>query len=117
MITYKWIDGDELLALEPIMEKRGWTSLNNRTARAFCAYDGDKLVGFHVLQMFPHCEPLYVDPAYRGSGIADHLAEGMLTFMREVSARGFMVIADSPAAEALCRHYGMRKVDSPVYLM
>ena len=116
-MTYKWIEGDDLKALEPILESRGWTSLNNKTCRALCAYDGEHLAGFLVLQLFPHCEPLWVSKDYRGTGVAEDLADKMMEFMSKIQARGFMVIADNPAAAALCERHGMRKVESAVYIM
>lgn len=117
-ITYKWIFGSELESLEPILAERGWSSLNDKTARALVALDSSNtLIGFHVLQLFPHAEPLWVRKDMRGSGLAEELADRMMEFLAQVGARGFMVVADSPAAIQLCEKHGMRKVNSPVYLL
>ena len=104
--------------VDEVIKKAGWAPLNNTTARVLCVVDDDRglLVGFHVLQLFPHCEPLWVHPDYRGLKIADHLAERMLNFMLQIGARGFMVVADSPHAEELCKSHGMKLVTSPVYV-
>ncbi|MGH7182114.1 MAG: GNAT family N-acetyltransferase [Nitrospiraceae bacterium] len=116
-ITYAWLDGDALDQLEPILESRGWTTLNKPSSRAIGAFDGDNLIGFIVLQMVPHTEPLYVNPDYRGSGVAESLAILMRTFMVEIGSRCFMVTADTPEAVKLCEAHGMKRIDSPVYLM
>lgn len=116
-IEYRWIDGAEAVEwLNPVLEHRGWVLLNESTARAMCAFKDGRIIGFVVLQMFPHAEPLYVDPQFRGQGIAEELSERICSFMREVRARGWMVIADSPFAEKLCEAQGMKRVEKPVYL-
>ncbi|MGH7184504.1 MAG: GNAT family N-acetyltransferase [Nitrospiraceae bacterium] len=115
-IEHRWLDGDELDQIQLILQNRGWTPLNKPTSRALAAFDGDKLVGFIVLQLVPHTEPLWIDPDYRGSYIAEGLAQGMRQFMRSIEARCFMVMADNPHAVRLCEESGMQLVKSPVYI-
>lgn len=117
-LEFRWLEGGELTQLEPLLESRGHMSLNNNMARALCAFDTNgNIAAFHVLQMIPHAEPLYVNPTYRGTGLAEDLADRMVSFLRSCNARGFMVVADNPASVKLCEQFGMRKVDSPVYVM
>jgi hypothetical protein len=118
MITYKWLDFDKITELDPYMIARGLPTLNQSTTRVRAAYDGDTLVGFLVLQLFPHCEPLYVDPNYRGnnSEIANKLIDDMFSFMGDCSIRGFISIAESPHAEKLCIERGLEKIEYPVYI-
>lgn len=116
-IEYGWLAGEQLGVLEPILAKRGWASLNKLTSRALCAFaPNGQLLGFLVVQLFPHTEPLYVDPDYRGIGIAEELSDRMVKYMLEIKARGWMVVADSPHAVKLCEERGMRKLESPVYV-
>ena len=117
MISYRWIDGDELSILEPVMSAKGWVPLNYPTSRALCAFHGEKLVGFVVLQLYPHTEPLYVEPQYRGVGIAEELADQMVAFINSIRARGVMVVADHPSVIELCESRGWTKLDHPVYVM
>lgn len=116
-IKFKWLDGDALQIIEPILESRGWASMNDKTCRALCAFDGTKLVGFHVFQLYPHAEPMWLDRAYRGTGIAEDMADKMMEFLSQVGVRGFMVIADNPAVQRLCESHGMKKVNAPVYAL
>ena len=120
-MIFEWIEGrTESKFVEKVNEillNRGWTPLNGATARILCAFEDGALAGFHVLQLVPHCEPLWVEASYRGTGLAEELADRMLDFMREMNARGFMVIADTPEAQKLCEERGMKKVTSPVYMM
>ena len=115
-VKYKWLQGPDLEQLEPILARFGWASLNPNTSRAIAAFEDDRLVGFLPLQLFPHCEPLYVDPGFRGTGVAERLADIMYAFMVEIKARGFICVADSPHAERICIERGMHKVESPVYI-
>ena len=121
-VTYRWIEGatasdEDWDRIEYILATRGWASLNRNTSRIRVAERGDKLVAFYVLQMFPHAEPMWVAPAERSSGVADALADDMLHFLTEIRARGWMIVADSKFAEKMCEARGMRKLQSPVYVM
>ena len=116
MIEYRWIEGDELAILDPVILSRGWTPLNHLTSRAICAFHGGLLIGFQVLQLFPHVEPLYVERDYRALGITEALVDRMSAFLQESKARGFMVVADSPHVIRLCESYGMKRIMEPVYL-
>jgi hypothetical protein len=121
-ITYKWLDNDAISALDPIMFARNLPALNRATTRVRAAYDGDTLVGFLVLQLMPHLEPLYVDRAYRGEGdarcgiIANQLIGDMLTFVGACGIRGFICIADNPIVERMCVDYGLMQITSPVFI-
>jgi len=121
-LTYKWLDNEAISALDPIMFARKLPALNRETSRVRAAYDGDKLVGFLVLQLMPHMEPLYVDPMYRGVGdarggmIANQLIDDMFAFVGECGIRGFICIADNNIVEGMCLDRGLQKIDSPVFI-
>lgn len=123
-LIYEWITAGTdayMKQVDEIIAAKGWAALNDLASRVHIAVDptrGNKLAAFHVLQLFPHCEPLWVDPDYLGAGLADIMADKMLHFMMdEIQARGFMVIADSPHAVKLCEERGMRRITSPVYVI
>lgn len=121
-VRYRWIDGPtatdaEWSRIDEILATRGWSSLNRQTSRIRVAEEetSGKLLGFLVLQLFPHVEPLFVAPSARGSGIAERLADDMVKFLGEVQVRGFELTADSPHAVKLAKDRGLMKVDAPVY--
>ena len=121
-MTYRWIDGlnatpDEMDQIDTIVSARGWMTFNWPLTRVRVAEEDGRIVAFHAAQLCPHAEPLFVDPAYRGSGVAEQLADDMMAFMVEVNARGWFVIADNPSAAKLCEAHGMRLLDKPVYIM
>ena len=114
----RWLDSGEAVdRLNPIIEKQGWSQLNERTVRALVAEDDDgKIIALLVLQMFPILGPEWVQPESRGAGVMYQLHEEMRKFLTEVQARGVMVIADSEVADKLCQREGMRRVENPVYI-
>jgi hypothetical protein len=126
-ICFEWIDGPdnergtrpatkaEWDEIDEICAQRGWMSLNRTLTRILVAKRGDQIVGFHVMQLVPHAEPLYVDPKERGTELAALLADQMMEFLVGVQARGWFVVADSPFAKRLCEDRGMTKIKSPVY--
>lgn len=120
MITKRWIDGvsaskEEWERIDKFLESRGWMSLNRETSRIWVAEEDEKIVGFFVLQWTPQAGPMYVIPSKRGSGLADELADDMLSYLIGAEARGWFIVADSPHVPAMCEARGMRKISAPVY--
>jgi hypothetical protein len=126
-IKFEWIDGpdsqgprpathEEWDAIDEVCAARGWMSLNRTLTRILVAKREDAIVGFIVLQLVPHSEPLYVAPSERGTDLAASLADQMVEFLLSVKARGWMVVADNPHAKKLCEDRGMTKVKSPVFI-
>ncbi len=116
-VTLKWLEGDDLLVLDPILIAKEWASLNKVLSRALVAYDeNNHIIGFEVFECLPHVGPLWVDPEWRGSGITEEMTEQMMQFLRANSVRGFMLVAESVFASKLAEKYNMRKLDDPVYV-
>jgi hypothetical protein len=115
--TRKWLVGQELIdAVDPILQTKGWTALNIHTSRGLCEFNAEgRCIGFTCLQLFPHVGPQWVADDYRGTGISESLAEEMWNYLQEVNCRGFLVVADSPHSEKLCKAKKMTLVTSPVY--
>jgi hypothetical protein len=127
-VRFEWIDGPDAVnaprpatkaewdAIDDVCIARGWMSLSRVFSRVLVAYRGDTMIGFHALQLLPHAEPQYVNADELGNGVAQQMADQMVAFLEGAKARGWMVIADSPHAEKMCRDRGMVKIKSPVYM-
>lgn len=125
-LTYRWINGPkisesewlrEMERIDAIMAARGWMPLNQATSVIRTAEDTDgKLLGFLVLQLVPHVEPMFLAPAARGLGIAERLIDDMDTFVTDADIRGFMVVADNPFVAQRCQQHDMKRVESPVFV-
>lgn len=120
-MNYRWIDGptasqEEWDQIDSMLAARGWMSLNRNLTRILAAEDDDGVLrGFMVLQFTPQAGPLWIAPRSRGTGVAEELADRMLSMLIESKARGWFVIADSPHSAALCESRGMVRIKSPVY--
>lgn len=66
MITYRWLEPEEIETLRPIFEDNGGELPSPQFSQIYGALnDAGKVVGFHVLQLIPHLEPMYIEPDYR----------------------------------------------------
>lgn len=120
-VTYRWVDGrdcsqEDWDAIDEKLASRGWMSLNRWQTTIQIAERDGKIVGVYCLQLIPHVEPLLVDRAEFGTGVADMLANNMAEFLEEKHARGFMAICENPVAAKMCEARGMVKVPYPVYM-
>lgn len=120
-VTFRWIDGHsatqaEWDAIDLKLAARGWMSINRELSRIRVAERDGKIVGLYVLQHIPHVEPLLVDRAEYGNGVAEQLADDMQEFLTEVHARGFMAVCEHPIAAKMCEARGMQKIPYPVYI-
>lgn len=116
-MTYRWLDGDELAMLDPIIASRSWTPINRKCARALIAEESGELRGFLIVRLVEHTEPLWVAPDSRGGEmqIASELSRKMAEYLRSHNVRGWMAQCDSPYAVELCEQNGMTRIESPVY--
>jgi len=92
-------------------------SLSRATSRILVAEEDGQIIAFNVWQLIPFAGPLYVDPEYRGTGIAVELADQMLTFLVDNKARGWIAAASNRHSQKLCESRGMTKIETPVYAM
>lgn len=119
-MTYRWLTPEEIVRdVNPALASRGWSELNTEVARVLGAFDGDTPVEVFALQLFPFLGPLLrVDNTYRDNGeVSRVLAQEMEDFLAANEARGCLAIADSPVTERLCQRFGMRRLDSPVFII
>lgn len=119
-VSYRWIDGPtctdkEWAAVDLILEAQGWMPLNRDTSRVYLAERDGQIVGLSCQQLMPFSGPLWVDKKFRGTGIADRLADDNLKWLED-NVRGWFVIADSPHVPKFCERYRMHKITSPVYI-
>ncbi len=121
-LKFEWVDGakasDEVwMEIDGMLVARGWMALNRATSRLLLARLDGRIIGFHVFQLVPYVGPLFVEANYRGTGIADALADFMLAFLDESHARGWITSVESSHAEKMCKERGMTKIEQPFYAM
>lgn len=113
----RWLEApQEIDEVDFLIVSRGWMPINHAMARILGTFDETgKMVGFLVVKMMPHIEPIYVDPEWRGSGVAEEMAEFMAKTITAPPGSVFMV-ADNPLSAQLGRAHGMVKLETPVYV-
>lgn len=114
-VEFRWLDGDDLDQIAPIVRQHRWVPINKQMGRARAAFIDGELAGFAALTCIPHVDGLWISRPHRGTGIAEVLVSDVVTFLYEVDAPAAYIIADSPVSELLAKAHGMEKVESPVY--
>lgn len=118
-MTTRFLDADEIEKLvNPLLAFRGMPQLNIGLSRVLAAFEGETLIEFIVVQLFPMLGPLLkVDNTSRDGGeISRLLAKQMFDYLKENQARGYLAVAESPVTVKLCERYGMQKLTDPVFL-
>lgn len=118
-MEYKWLTEDQIeAAVNPALKIRGMAQLNTSVARVLGAFEGDTLISFVAVQLFPILGPLLkTDNQFSDDGtVSRELVSKMHTYLDESNVRGVLVVADSPLTSRLCERHGMSKLESPVYI-
>lgn len=115
MTKFRWLTHDEVIAINPLLARRGWAELNVDIARVYGAFEGETLVEVMALQLYPVLGPLLRVDGSDAGDTTRVLAAHMETYLIENNVRGVLAVADSPVTERLCKRMGMTKVLSPVY--
>lgn len=119
-MQYRWIDGDELAVLDPIIESRNWTPLPRERGMAkalIVENDCGEVIGFNVVQLCVHTEPMWVSPQYRGKskGVSRNLAMKTADYLRGHGITNWRCSTDTPHVAELCEENGMILVKGKVY--
>ena len=78
-VHYRVVQDSEILMLKPLFDRLGWPVPDPDMAKVIVAQAGlgkdGVILGFSVVQFVTHCEPLWVHPSMRGTGVAESLIE------------------------------------------
>lgn len=114
-IEFRYLSGDEAQEFAPRLAALGYGIPYPNGAVIVLAMAAEKIAGFCVLQMLPHCEPLWVDPQMRASGLAEALADHAVTWLKAKGFPHFLACASNAFAEKLCQGQGMTAVEGRLY--
>lgn len=113
-ITYRFLEADEFSLVAPVFEANGVRAPSPQMAAIYAAVAGDRIVGFHCLQLVAHAEPVHVAEAWRGRVDWRELVAGVEQLM---SDGGFYVVcASDERVAAMCEKTGMREVPGRLYI-
>lgn len=115
-VTKTWLGGDELDILDPFIKARNWQPLNKALTRVRVAFDEqNRVVGFYCVKLLPHPEPIFVDPEWRGTGLAEDLAQDVHKALADTPAGGVWFTAENPVSAQMAERHGLVQVKYPVY--
>lgn len=114
-VTYRTLIGNELEELLPTLQRIGWSIPHPELATGQVAEVDGKIVGFVITQLVPHAEPEWVDVQYRGTGIAEELANRAIETLRGGGAKGILTVAQNEFSEKLCESVGMKPIPGKLY--
>jgi hypothetical protein len=95
-ISYRWLESptqEEWLAIDSLLEKHHWMSLSPDFSKVLVAEADGEIVGISCIQAIPFVGPLLVLPKWRGTGVAERLADDTIGSLRQINARGWLVLA------------------------
>ena len=110
-VSYIQLIGKQVEQLKPILDKLGWAVPHPVNAVAVTAVYQGRVVGFFVLQLIPHAEPMWVSPEVRGTGIAEELLAKGKEILVESGAKGWLSICTNPFSERLAAQLGMEPAE------
>ena len=115
-MEYRLLDKSEIAKLAPTLQQLGWAIAYPQTCQVLAAVENGEIVGFQMLQLLPHLEPLYLAPEYRGTGLADELAKRGMEIFQTAGASQVLAVAGNAHAERICRDVlGMKKIDGVIF--
>jgi hypothetical protein len=115
-MIYRWLTTEEVVSLDPEMDARKWARLNPACCCVLGAFDGEALVEFLVLQLYPILGPMLRLQGSDNGSVSRELASRMEQHLVESNARAWMAIADSPVVERICERHKMLRVTRPVFI-
>jgi len=108
MITYRWLEPQEVESLRAIFDVNGGELPDPKLSAIYGALnDEGKVVGFHVVQLVPHAEPMYVEPEYRAKVNWREFQRGVESVMQGVE---YYIFPSDDRVAKLCKRGGMEEV-------
>jgi predicted N-acetyltransferase YhbS len=106
-VKFRALEPHESGRLMPLLKEQGWGVPYPSQAAAIVGEYQGQIVAFVVLQMLPMVGPLWVEPAWRGSGLAEGITRELVKHMLANGTGACIAIANNEHTEHLCRVLGM----------
>jgi len=112
-MEYRFLAPEEFELTRPSMEENGGEVPDPSQSAIAAAFDGDRLVGYAVLQLIPHLEPVYIAPEARGK-VDWRRFQTMLEGLFEASGM-YLTTTDNPRVAKMCERAGMEELPYRVF--
>lgn len=111
----RFLEPEEYFKLEPIFKEYNRENLPEPDWSKVAVIELDEeIIGFFVFEIFPIAGPMWIKPDYRSSGLWVKLVEMILPLAQR---KYTYVIASKPETITMCEKLGLKKIESPVYVM
>lgn len=113
-VIYVHLSGDDVLKVLPyIKELTGYEMPYPQWTSVDVAIVAGRIVGLMPLHLVPNVGPAYVAKEFRGTGIANHMADRVASVCQKNNMRNVVCMTNNEFVEKLCRDRGWK--DRGVY--
>ncbi len=114
-MTIREIEPQEWERLAPVYEVNGDRLPPTASSRVFIAECEGKIVGMCGLNVIAHVGPLWVDPEYRGRGIAELVVSKADDAVLDCGGIGYFMFPSTPESVKVVEKLGLSKRAWSVY--
>ena len=111
-LEYRLLTPEEFELLRPRFEEFGFEPPTPEGAVVSAALRDEELVGFLVLQLAYHLEPLWIAPEERGRVSWLRLAEPINELCARAPGMEYYTLAPSAQVARICEHGGMQELSA-----
>ena len=116
MMELKIIRGDELKRLIPILGELGWPMVSEPCSMAIVGEEDGEIVGFAIIQLLPHLEPVWVRTDKRGTGLADSIVTMAAGQLQQMNIQHWLSIVRNDQSKRLAQSIGMEPAPGEVFV-
>jgi len=107
-VAYLSVTGEDLAKILPaIKEVLGWDIPYPKMSSAEIAIADGRIIGVSIVHLQPTIGPMWVAPNYRGTGVAEHIADRTKATADGAGFKQCVVQTQSEYVKKLCKDRGM----------
>ncbi len=115
-ISYRFLDPTEFHLIEPYFIEQEADLPNLALSTVYGAFtDSNELVGFHVLQLVPHAEPMMIHPDYRAKVSWKEFQKGIESLFDKEAGGSYYIFPSDERIAKLCKRGGMKECELKAY--
>jgi hypothetical protein len=106
-IEYRYLAPEEYESLRPVFEANDGDLPDPQMSAIHAAFDGDEIVGFHVLQYVPHAEPMWIKDTHRGKVNWREFQRGVEKLFDKARGGSYYIFPSDERVAKMCKRGGM----------
>jgi hypothetical protein len=109
-IEYRFLSPEEYVLVKEVFEEHEGDLPDPQLSAIYAAFDGGRVVGFHVLQYVPHAEPMWINPDYRGQVNWREFQRGIESLFSASEGGSYYIFPSDERVAKMCKRGGMEEV-------